>query len=82
MKAKITFLTFIICVTSSASANVKFARVKSLVSQECKQTISDQETLRLVKSLYLTCIPQSKVKVSPECTLDCLKEAQEAVVGR
>lgn len=66
---------------SSASAG-KVESIQEVVSQECKKRISYEEALSLIRPMYLTCVPGTKVKVYGKCQVKCLKANSGAVIGR
>ena len=61
----------------------KVETIQMLIQEECQQKVSHQEALQKVRPLFLSCVPGTKVNVSEECELKCLKvEATGVAVGR
>lgn len=57
---------------NTAHAN-KVAAVQSIIRKECGKHVSAEEAQFLVRALFLSCIPNTDVKVEEQCTLKCLK---------
>ncbi len=55
--------------------------VKAAMKKFCSREVENNEALRLVKSLYLTCVSGQKVNING-CLMECLKENTGAVVGK
>lgn len=55
--------------------------VQSAVKSACGKDLGKDEALRLVKDLFLSCVPGDKVDVSG-CAVGCLKANEGAVVGK
>lgn len=60
----------------------KVENVQDAMKKQCKKKVSYDEALRLMRSLYLSCIPETKVKISSACSVECLKSNSGAVLGR
>jgi hypothetical protein len=59
----------------------KVESVQEAIKKSCSKDVPSDEALRLVKSLFSSCVPGSKVEVDG-CKVDCLKENSGAVVGQ
>ena len=66
---------------SSTAHAGKVESVQEAVKKACSKDVPGDEALRLVKNLFLSCVPGSKVDVDG-CKVDCLKENAGAVVGQ
>ena len=66
---------------SSAHAG-KVESVQEAVKKSCAKDIPSDEALGLVKNLFLSCTPGSKVDLDGGCSVDCLKQNSGAVVGQ
>ena len=55
--------------------------VQAAVKTACAKDIPGDAALRVVKSLFLSCVPGDKVDVDG-CKVSCLKENSGAVVGQ
>ena len=76
-------VTLSICalLSGKAFADGKVESVQAAVKKACSKDVPGDEALRLVKSLYLSCVPGDKVDVDG-CKVACLKENSGAVVGQ
>lgn len=59
----------------------KVESVQEAMKKACSKDVPNDEALRLVKNLFLSCVPGSKVDIDG-CKVDCLKENSGAVVGQ
>jgi hypothetical protein len=60
----------------------KLEAVQSTVKEKCNLTLSQSESLKLVKSLFLVCVPGTVVDVSASCHIKCLKENSGVILGQ
>jgi len=60
----------------------KVEDVQAAVKKSCGKDVDSGEALRLVKNLFLSCVPGAKVELDGGCKVDCLKENSGAVVGQ
>ncbi|WP_235046232.1 hypothetical protein [Bdellovibrio bacteriovorus] len=74
-------MTFVVLGPASAYAG-KVESIQEVIVQECKKKISYEEALSLIRPLYLTCVPGTKVTVYDSCQVKCLKSNAGAVIGR
>lgn len=65
----------------SAFAEGKVEAVQTAVKKACSKDMPNDEALRQVKNLFLSCVPGDKVDVDG-CKVPCLKENAGAVVGQ
>lgn len=70
----------IILMGSFAKAG-KVEMVQEEVKKACGKDVPKEDALRLVKNLFLSCVPGDKVDVDG-CKVSCLKENSGAVVGQ
>lgn len=59
----------------------KIDDVQTQLMVDCHKEISSQQALPLVKTLFLTCTPKTKVVIDG-CNVNCLKGNIGAVVGK
>ena len=59
----------------------KVEDVQAAVKKACGKDVGNEDALRLVKTLFLSCTPGQKVDADG-CSVDCLKENAGAVVGK
>lgn len=59
----------------------KVEDVQTEVKKACGKDLPKEDALRLVKNLFLSCVPGDKVDVDG-CKVSCLKENSGAVVGQ
>ncbi|QLY25897.1 hypothetical protein [Bdellovibrio sp. KM01] len=64
-----------------AMAEGKVEQVQNAVKKACSKDLANDEALRQVKNLFLSCVPGDKVDVDG-CKVPCLKENSGAVVGQ
>ncbi len=64
-----------------AQAQSKVEAVQKEVTKACGKELGKDEALRMVKNLFLSCVPGDKVDVEG-CKVNCLKENSGAVVGQ
>lgn len=72
------------CVVAFTSMNAhagKVEDVQAAVKNACQKDVDKAEALRLVKDLFLSCTPGTKVDVAG-CSVQCLKDNAGAVVGQ
>lgn len=74
-------LSVLLLVSGRCFAEGKVEAVQAAVKKSCSKDIANDEALRLVKSLFLSCVPGDKVDVDG-CKVACLKENSGAVVGQ
>ena len=67
--------------TNLAHADGKVDEVKKIVKSACQQDLDDDKALRLVKSIFLSCVPGQTVDLEGGCQVKCQKNASGAVVG-
>ncbi|UXR64953.1 hypothetical protein EZJ49_01650 [Bdellovibrio bacteriovorus] len=60
----------------------KVESVQELLMETCKKKVSYEQALVLIRPLYLTCVPGTKVAVGEKCQVKCLKPNAGAVIGR
>ena len=56
--------------------------VRAALKKECKKSVSDEEALAYVRALYLTCIPETNVRIANACQVKCLKSVSATAAGR
>lgn len=81
MKKLLTAMIAVVAFSSPAFAG-KVESVQEAVKKSCGKDIPQDEALRLVKNLFLSCAPGTKVDLDGGCQADCLKENSGAVVGQ
>lgn len=59
----------------------KVEDVQAEVKKACGKDLPKEDALRMVKNLFLSCVPGDKVDVDG-CKVSCLKENSGAVVGQ
>ena len=64
-----------------ALADGKVDEVKKIVKSSCQQDLDDDKALRLVKPIFLSCVPGQTVDLEGGCQVKCQKNASGAVVG-
>lgn len=74
-------LSVLMVVSGQALAAGKVESVQEAVKKACSKDVPSDEALRLVKVLFLGCVPGDKVDVDG-CKVACLKENSGAVVGQ
>ncbi|MFS4458498.1 hypothetical protein [Bdellovibrio sp. HCB2-146] len=62
----------LVLLTDLAHAN-KVAAVQTIIRKECGKLVSPEEAQYWVRALFLSCIPNTDVKIEEQCTLKCLK---------
>lgn len=60
----------------------KVESIQEVIDKECRKKISYETALSLIRPLYLTCVPGTKVTVYDKCQVKCLKSNAGAVIGR
>lgn len=80
MLKKLFLVASTLAISFSAYAG-KVESVQAEVKKSCNKDISSEEALPLVKSIFLSCSPGSKVDTPLGCKVNCLKENSGAVVG-
>lgn len=60
----------------------KVESIQEVIDKECRKKISYEAALSLIRPLYLTCVPGTKVTVYDSCQVKCLKSNAGAVIGR
>lgn len=75
----LTVVTFL--ASHQALAEGKVEQVQAAVKKACSKDLANDEALRQVKNLFLSCVPGDKVDVDG-CKVPCLKENSGAVVGQ
>jgi len=82
MKKLIMVTAFLpIMLIGKAALGGKVEDVQAAVKTACSKDVPKDEALRLVKDLFLSCVPGDKVDVSG-CKVSCLKVNEGAVVGK
>lgn len=67
-----------------ASAN-KIEKIQRALREECQVGVSSKKALTLIRPLYLTCVPGTKVSLESDeerCDVRCLKGNSNIVVER
>jgi hypothetical protein len=82
MIKKIIILFFIIAFTKSAPAASKITAVQEALDLKCNMKVNDEEALKYIKVLFLTCVPRTTVEVSATCTITCMKASPGMIIGR
>jgi len=83
MKKMVLMMATLSIIFSALSAHAgKVEDVQAAVKKSCAKDVPGDEALRLVKNLFLSCVPGSKVELDGGCKVDCLKENSGAVVGQ
>ncbi|CAE78475.1 hypothetical protein predicted by Glimmer/Critica [Bdellovibrio bacteriovorus HD100] len=77
----IVVMTFMVLGPTSAYAG-KVESIQEVIEKKCRKKISYEEALSLIRPLYLTCVPGTKVTVYDSCQVKCLKPNSGAVIGR
>ena len=70
---------------SSTSVSVHAGIIESvqgIIKNKCAKELASDEALRLVKVLYLNCVPKTKVEVFDSCMVECLRENTGGLVGQ
>ncbi|WII70646.1 hypothetical protein QJS83_09265 [Bdellovibrio sp. 22V] len=80
MKRVLGTLLILISLVPRAYAG-KVESVQEALVKQCQRKVSNEEALSLVRSLYLSCIPGTLVKVDETCKVICLKP-NSGVIGR
>lgn len=80
MLKKIVIVLTVLLAGLSAEAG-KVENVQEEVKKSCGKDITSDEALKMVKSMYLSCTPGTKVDTDLGCKVQCLKENSGAVVG-
>ena len=81
MKWVLPTLSLLIIFSGNSVFAGKVEDVQAAVKKSCSKDIPNDEALRLVKNLFLACVPGDKVDVDG-CKVDCLKSNAGAVVGQ
>ncbi|UOF01393.1 hypothetical protein [Bdellovibrio reynosensis] len=81
MKTMIFVLSILFFPLSFANPG-KIETVKEVLMAECNMSVTDEEALRHIRQLYLSCIPDSEVDIREGCTVKCLKTSPGMVIGR
>lgn len=79
---KITCVLIVASLLSPFAHAGKVEDVQKAVKAECSKDVDNSAALRMVKSLFLDCVPGSKVDVPDACKMTCLKQNAGAVVGQ
>lgn len=66
----------------SLAKTTKVELIQELMQEECHKKISYESALALIRPLYLTCVPGTKVSIGTKCELNCLKANSGVVIGR
>jgi hypothetical protein len=59
----------------------KLEVVKDIVKSACRKDVDDNQALRLVKKVYLTCISGQDIEVEDGCKIKCLRENTGSIIG-
>jgi hypothetical protein len=81
MKKAVTLALFVGALIGSVAHAGKVESVQEAVKKACGKDVASDEALRLVKNLFLSCTPGTKVDIDG-CQVACLKENSGAVVGQ
>lgn len=60
----------------------KVETIQDTIQNSCNVKLSYEAALGLLRPLYLTCVPGTKVTVLDKCQVKCLKANSGAVIGR
>ncbi len=74
-------LIFLISFSQAAFTQGKVDSVKAAMKKNCNKAVPNEEALRLVRTLYLSCIPGENLEVDG-CKVTCLKENVGTILGR
>ena len=77
MMLKVTAILF----CSSVAHADKIDSIQKAMRDECHQKVNSQKALTLIRPLYLTCVPGTKVQVGT-CDVKCLKHNSGVILGR
>ena len=89
-KRGVVLLLGIYFAAPSLFAANKVETIQGIILQECKKKASYDAALAMIRPLYLTCVPGTKVTVQlaakgkedGSCRLNCLKPNSGVVIGR
>lgn len=81
MKLVLKILSVVLLWSLPANAG-KVESIQELLMETCKKKVSYEQALALIRPLYLTCVPGTKVKFGEDCLVKCLKPNAGAVIGR
>ncbi len=76
------FMTITVVLGPTSAYAGKVESIQEVIEKECKKKISYEEALSMIRPLYLTCVPGTKVTVYEICQVKCLKSNAGAVIGR
>lgn len=75
-------LFFIVIGISGPAQAGKVETIQETLQGSCNVKLSYEAALGLLRPLYLTCVPGTKVTVLDKCQVKCLKANSGAVIGR
>lgn len=70
----------VLLITPPAHAD-KIETIQKAMHEHCHQKVSSKRALTLIRPLYLTCVPGTRVQIG-NCDLKCLKNNAGAVLGQ
>lgn len=82
VKYIVCFLILLMFATTSSAQTGKVEAIQDMVQQGCSKKVAYEEALSLIRALYLTCVPGTKVTVYEKCLVKCLKLNSGVVIGR
>lgn len=78
---RLALSALLLTMTCSTSWAGKAEEVQENIKKVCGKEIAQDEALRLVKNLFLSCAPGQKVDING-CQVPCMKNNAGAVVGQ
>lgn len=78
---KIALIALLCSFYAPTSWGGKAEEVQESIKKVCGKDIAQDEALRLVKNLFLSCAPGQKVDING-CQVPCMKNNAGAVVGQ
>ncbi|KYG67129.1 hypothetical protein AZI86_08955 [Bdellovibrio bacteriovorus] len=63
----------------------KIEKIQKALKEECQVGVSSKKALTLIRPLYLTCVPGTKVSLQSDedrCDVKCLKGNSNVIVER
>jgi hypothetical protein len=82
MKLTLSITLVLIAALASPYAHAgKVEDVQTAMKKACGKDVPNDEALRFVKDLFLSCVAKSKVDIAG-CKVDCLKGAGGAEMGQ
>ncbi len=71
-----------ILLESSSSWAGKVEGVQTILLQQCRKAVTQEEALYWVRVLYLTCVPEASVRIDATCEVKCAKQNTGVVLGK